>query len=173
MTVVIEVNPETNMVTNFSIVNYGVGYEVGDVVTIAEFNSDATFTIDTLISDDFTNVGATLNQQGEVFIATGTTPTSYLAGSTITLTSINTKSELDGEVSLSAFSYVSPGVYSITSDGLFIEDKTHINIGSVSGTSIIKAYWVDINTIHVSTMLNGSPANGVLLNTPIEIRVYD
>lgn len=47
---------------------------VGTIYVISTYNS----------SDDFTNVGASANQAGVTFTATGTTPTSWAAGSVLT-----------------------------------------------------------------------------------------
>jgi len=61
---------------------------VGDTQTSGTLEIGALYEITTYVAtDDFINVGAASNANGIVFIATGTTPTDYTNGSTLTLLS--------------------------------------------------------------------------------------
>ena len=54
------------------------------------------YTITTYVAgDDFTNVGAINNASGQVFIATGTAPTTWTHGSTLTSWNVNATLDLD------------------------------------------------------------------------------
>lgn len=73
------------VITGVEINNAGSGYVVGDVLTISGGGGNAKIVVAEVFNGNFTNVGATFlgyptnfaNQKGTVFIATGTTPTSW------------------------------------------------------------------------------------------------
>jgi len=73
------------VITGVEINNAGSGYEVGTVLAISGGGGDARLVVAEVYNGNFTNVGATFlgyptnfaNAKGTVFIATGTTPTSW------------------------------------------------------------------------------------------------
>lgn len=74
--------------------------------------------------------------------------------------------------------YEDVGVYFLKKTGAFPENKTWIQItnGGFDMQFSIIAYWVDENTIEIDTSDNSgtpTPTNGLLLNNPIEIRVFN
>ena len=130
---------------------------------------------------DFTNVGAPNNNLGTFFVATGTTPNSwgnnniglrYNEGAPVVTVLENTIGNI-------WFTYDDIGRYIANSNSLFINSKTctffglpytNENIESTitqdytTSTSSIISFW----TFH-----DGVPTNYYLLNTPIEIRLYN
>jgi len=80
-----------------------------------------------------------------------------------------------------SFGYSSPGYYSINTTGEFPQNKTTFSIKNViNGTTVSSETYIgifsdalNINTIDFTTLNDFSTAvNNILLNTPIEIRVY-
>jgi hypothetical protein len=81
------------------------------------------------------------------------------------------------------FLYNGPGEYAISStDGIFTENKTYLTIGQYAlnldgqGTFRNSFYWNSTTDLRIQTQVNGGPwafQDDVLVNIPIEIRVYN
>lgn len=74
------------------------------------------------------------------------------------------------------FGYISVGSYEVISDGLFVLNKTawlssqnYINIGN----EITYINYGDANTLYIDTIEDTTGTNGMLVNSTIEIRVYN
>lgn len=71
------------------------------------------------------------------------------------------------------FTYNGVGNYDIKSNGLFTLGKTGILHGNQADTATL-TYVTDINTINLTTVITTTvPANDMLFNLLIEIRVYN
>ena len=131
-------------------------------------------------SGDFTNVGATTNDQGTYFAATGTTPNNWGTEFAVDL-SFNTGAPvvtvLENTIGNIWFTYYTVGTYNCVSDSLFTEDKTTISLD---------AYCQDGNVLALitNTTLNNSAEftiftyknvfeDDLLQKNRIEIRVYN
>jgi hypothetical protein len=129
---------------------------------------------------DFTNIGAPNNNVGTSFVATGTTPANWGTPGEVEVT-YNTGAPvvtvLENTIGNIWFAYVEVGGYSVVSDDLFVDNKTFINVTHLpiidngarftfikNDTSLIAL--VTVNDVN-------SRKNDFLLNTPIEIRVYN
>jgi hypothetical protein len=126
------------------------------------------------LESDFTNVGAPNNNVGTYFVATGTTPASW---GTYGLLQYNTGAPvvkvLENTIGNVWFTYNREGMYGINSGGLFFENKSwsiNVLISQASIYSFLE--WRSFNEFRIET-INGTPQNKLLLNTPIEIRVYN
>lgn len=101
--------------------------------------------------DDFTNVGANDNVEGDFFTATGTTPTLWLSGSVLQDVTASTAASVATN-SIGAISVIevvgSDNQFNAISDGLFNE-KTFPSIAQASGDFMGDSYArvVDANTI--------------------------
>lgn len=129
---------------------------------------------------DFTNVGAPNNEEGTLFIATGTTPNSwgisylqYDSGAPIATVLENTIGDI-------WFGYGDTGVYLASSNNLFTLNKTTVLMpnGYQNGPYYnIGVQYEDLNNSRITTSEStdglNAPVNNVLTNTPIEIRVYN
>jgi hypothetical protein len=128
---------------------------------------------------DFTNVGAPNNEVGTYFVATGTTPNNwggpngnlyYNLGAPVATVLENTIGDI-------WFSYIGDGYYLVSSDDLFTDKITVFSGARTSGwdgLSSIDSTNYSNSSFNLSTVNNSdSPANGLLDNTPIEIRVYE
>ncbi len=106
--------------------------------------------------------------------------TSYSMLLTQTTTSSPSKVDLSGNCSEITFSYLGVGYYMCTGIGLFKLNKTQIFFGEVYNIQVTadNAISVDkdelgLNSFEFSTFDGtGSPANAILSNTALEIRVY-
>ena len=140
---------------------------------------------------DFTNVGAPNNIPGTRFVATGTTPTNWGTAGDVELQyngAAPTVKVLENTIGYLWFTREADGTYRINSNGLFSSDKTYVSItdNRISGDptvvlTIIKAQLGNVNTIDINTLQYGIDGGwggignltDLLLNTPIEIRVYN
>lgn len=130
---------------------------------------------------DFTNVGAPNNEVGTFFIATGTTPNSWGINDDAELASNGgapVATVLENTIGDIWFTYVGVGSYFVFSDGLFTQNKSSMIVGNVTwdgGSGIIKSGFDDESSgIIITSLVDGTNVNnGSLLNTPIEIRVYN
>jgi hypothetical protein len=132
---------------------------------------------------DFTNVGAPNNNTDTSFIATGTTPNSW--GDEVGITDVvgynagaPVATVLENTIGNIWFSYIGEGVYGVISNLLFTENKTSIALGNVTwdgGSNILKSGFDGESDGYIITALtNGDPvSNGSLINTMLEIRVYE
>jgi hypothetical protein len=77
------------------------------------------------------------------------------------------------------FTYSAVGTYYCYSNGLFTELKTTLSIGNIrddDGYASVANIGLDVLTINNFTIITSpfqSNTDGKLLNTPIEIRVYN
>jgi len=166
------------VIDSLTIIDPGAGYHVNDIVTINNGNGNATVRIDSVLSDDFTNVGASSNTNGVKFIATGTTPTSWLAGSTLGANSAApTVTILENTIGNIPWTYSSEGVYQATSS-LLNDSKTLLFVQATSNNSPNNVgYYLrfsDPDVLELTLLVEGyGPSDNWLLNTPIEIRIYN
>jgi hypothetical protein len=125
---------------------------------------------------DFTNVGAPDNNVGTYFVATGELANSWGTTNSAELiynTGAPVVTVLENTIGNIWFTYNNQGIYGINSGGLFFENKSwsiNVLISQASIYSFLE--WRDFNEFRINT-INETPANGLLLNTPIEIRVYN
>lgn len=126
---------------------------------------------------DFTNVGAPNNNIDTYFVATGTTPNTWGDAAELTYnTGAPVVTVLENTIGDVWFEYGVEGVYVILCDDLFVEDKTWytpVIISNIANRTNGEMVWRDVNEIRIITNLDGVLADGVLSNTPIEIRVYN
>lgn len=136
-----------------------------------------TYLINTVIAgDDFYNVGFV--ELGVPFNATGTTPTSW-SNSTEVADLIVTAIELDNTIGDIVWDYTAVGTYAGTLANAFTSNKTILiplndKLTSDGYPASVKLYIGNESIIYVSTYSDQftTPADGLLNNTPIEIRVY-
>lgn len=136
---------------------------------------------DNSIGMDFTNVGAPNNNIGTYFVAIGTTPNSWgESEGLINILRYDTGAPvvtvLENTIGNIWFTYVSPGFYLLNSLSLFTNNKTFaLYTPSTLGNFNVLATQIDsINQVAIdcydSTL---TEADNLLINTPIEIRVYN
>ena len=140
--------------------------------------------------DDFTNVGAPNNNTGTYFVATGgdydtpVTPNVWTEGSELTsddgAPTVNILENTLGNNVNPYYLYSATGIYSINSNvgSPFVVGKTALFIGSVGDDYASPSYgFLRINSGDILTILtqgaSSTNANDMLLNTSIEIRVYN
>jgi hypothetical protein len=125
---------------------------------------------------DFTNVGALTNNVETYFVATGTTPNSWGDANLEYNTGAPVVTVLENNIGNIWFNYIGEGIYGIDCDGLFVEDKTWYTPVIISNTvNLTNGFltWRDDSEIRIITNLDGALADTLLLNTPIEIRIYN
>jgi hypothetical protein len=133
---------------------------------------------------DFTNVGAPNNTPETFFVATGTTPNSwgnnllgqlrYNSGAPVAIVLENTIGNI-------WFTYTDIGYYQLSSESLFTRLKstsimqTPIDSGDQTVPGLYTTYFGGENDFYISTfkVSDVSAVNDYLLNTFIEIRVYN
>lgn len=127
-------------------------------------------------TDDFANVGASANEQGISFTATGTTPTEWIASSVLVDKGLSApvatvlENTLGGTV---VWSYVGAGNYLATLASAFTENKTVLYGQANNGPTILAALNLsDANSFAITTFEEGTQSDGWLLNSPITVRVY-
>ena len=132
--------------------------------------------------DDFTNVGAPNNNSGTSFVATGTTPAVWEAdGSELEYnTGAPVVTVLENTIGNIWFTYNSVGGYLAKSNGLFAIDKCYQSLSlntdlSAPNGCLFSIQGLDTSDLFIQT--NNPTAemgfDGQLINTPIEIRVYN
>jgi hypothetical protein len=134
---------------------------------------------------DFTNVGAPNNDIGTYFVATGTTPNSWgdvPEGNSVLQynTGAPVVTVLENTIGNIWFTYIQDGYYRANSIDGFTLDKTFcqgITSTAEDGTGLtvitVRSNNIDTVNIYSTNPINEVPFNGALLNTPIEIRVYN
>ena len=133
--------------------------------------------------DDFTNVGAPSNANGVQFVATGTTAASWSGATELNFNhGAPVVTVLENTIGNIWFTYNNFGSYQLYSDGLFTIGKTTAIIGSAMESilngalsSIVDGGFNSIFNIATAVIIAGaaSPIDDQLVNTPIEIRVYN
>lgn len=177
------------MVGNNNVVVNPPPYKVYSALLFQQGQSDGLLTVGVEYTigsysggDDFTNVGATLNVTGEVFVATGTTPATWTNFSFLTNNLAPVATVLENTLGNIVWTRPAIGGYNATLANAFPLLKTWSVLSKNDNTGLI-LQWVDVNTMSVSTSMPVSPAapgdpiqnisqDGLLLYTPVEIRVY-
>jgi hypothetical protein len=125
---------------------------------------------------DFTNVGASNNNVGTYFVATGTTPNSWQDGQLTYNTGAPVVTVLENTIGNIWFEYVSSGFYRMSSNELFTLGKSWSVIGPsdlISNLLYQQIFFNNISNYDIATFSEGNLTNSLLFNTPIEIRVYN
>lgn len=126
--------------------------------------------------DDFTNVGATGNSSGNIFIAKGITPSSWTASSTLEYNpAVPVVYELENNIGNVYFQYDNQGDYSIIFPTNIDEEKTYYsvtdNLGAFGTTKMynsISGY--SLKLVTYDSTLTG--LDNLLSYTPITIEIY-
>ena len=129
---------------------------------------------------DFTNVGAPNNNAGTYFVATGTTPNSWgdLGVSLEFTLGAPVVTVLENTIGNIWFTYENVGQYNINSDELFTTEKTFIATPTIFSSLDINGagygiYYFDVTSLTVVSIDGEVSSNSILVNAPIEIRVYN
>ena len=131
---------------------------------------------------DFTNVGAPNNEMGTYFIATGTTPNSWGTFSELGyVASAPVATVLENTIGNVWFTYNGVGSYQIPFDacaliGLTLSNSTaFINNNSFSNKIVLTIFDDgDGPLVQIYTRFDdNTDGDGILQNTPIEIRIYN
>jgi hypothetical protein len=144
-----------------------------------------TYMVDGTSSDaDFSNVGGPKYDgvtpiNGTYFVAINNdVPNNYSDGQLIYNTGAPVVTVLENTIGNIWFTYQDVGVYQINSNGLFILNKSMVNISSTArnaGDNAKLCSWLTddstINDILIQTQ--DADSDDILYNTPIEIRVYN
>lgn len=185
--------PKTKYKVFTALLTQSGGYNVQAITQ--EFPTDltigVTYTInDISITSDFTNVGAPNNNIGTSFVATGTTPNNWGTYYELLYTQgAPVATILENTIGNVWFEYSSAGEYLLKTNGNLTLSTTIANkeiFGYSQTTGVSTSFWFlhigdegesdyrIINTLNINTTNNTSTMeNGLLNNTPIEIRVYD
>jgi hypothetical protein len=141
-----------------------------------------TYTFDnSLTGDNFSNVGGpniteANTYDGYSFVATGTTPISWIGGSTLTWnTGAPVATVLENTVGNIFFGYFALGLYTINSDNLFTNNKFALFMGNMvlEPDVNISCTYGNSSTVYMNVVQASNSVDGELSNTPIEIRVYN
>lgn len=148
-----------------------------------------TYTIDVYGNgDDFTNVGAPNNNNGILFVATGTTPNNWSNGTNLQYNEgAPVVTVLENTIGNIYWTYSGIGLYYANSNGLFIPNKTDLQISQNNangaggnGNFIFYQGYQNNDDVIVFTTIDVDLANQIspsadnaLSSTPIEIRVYN
>jgi hypothetical protein len=161
------------------------GGDTEDSISAGTLTVGVTYTINQeSIGMDFTNVGAPNNNIGTAFVATGTTPNSWGAGATYTLAysaGAPVVTVLENAIGNIYWTYNTTGSYfgnlsfmSPDNSKVVIFMGSNNNDFATTGGRVFQYYYsnpvVQIATKDDDTNSN---SNGILCNTPIEIRVYN
>jgi hypothetical protein len=163
------------------------GVQTSQVIGSGDLTIGVTYFIDDNSGNpDFTNVGAPNNNSGTAFVATGTTPNSW--GNSVISNVLNydtgapVATVLENTIGNIWFAYNGAGGYLLYRDSDFIPEKVFAiltnnlsgNIGLV-GDNMALGFECYPNApyIAITSTTNGVATDGVLYNTPIEIRVYN
>jgi len=129
---------------------------------------------------DFTNVGAPNNNGGTYFVATGTTPNEWGESALEYIEGAPVVTVLENTIGNIWFTYETTGYYKVSSgpERFFTVGKTVSFIGSVGDDVASPSYGFlrpngDVNFYILTQDSSNLDANGMLNNTPIEIRVYN
>jgi hypothetical protein len=129
------------------------------------------------IGDDFTSVAnvisGDINTDNCEFIAIGTTPDNYLNGSTLTDTGAPVATVLENTIGNIVWTRFEMGEYGCTLTGAFTKDKTFLTICSNEVTKYKFEKDDDDNISLGSANYANGKGDNRLINTSIEIRVYN
>ena len=152
---------------------------------IQNVTKGTTYTIINASDGDFTNVGAPNNNDGTSFIATNNNvPNTWGQDGAGLLfnTGAPVATVLENTIGNVWFAYVDEGRYDINSSLLFTQNKTTVlngggqDNGDISNPGVVYSLYSNENSISIWTFQNSSPIlqkNNVLINTMLEIRVYE
>lgn len=130
---------------------------------------------------DFTNVGAPNNDLNTSFIATGTTPASWGTNAMLQYnTGAPVANVLENTIGNVFCVFNADGVYGVESDDLFTDLKTFVTSGDLSdccSDDVFGKIIFNFNSSNRCGILTFNESNVLiynqLVNTPIEIRVYN
>ena len=129
---------------------------------------------------DFTNVGAPNNDANTSFVATGTTPNNWGGASLDYDEGAPVATVLENTIGNIWFTYVDTGYYQLSSESLFTNLKstsimqTPTDGGDKSRPGLYTTYFDGESDFYISTFrIDLRPRNEYLLNTFMEIRVYN
>jgi hypothetical protein len=150
-------------------------------ISSGELTIGVTYEINLDNSGDFTNVGAPNNNQGTYFVATGTNPNSWGTNSLKYNTGAPVVTVLENTIGNLWFNYVDIGYYKLSSESLFTNLKstsimqTPTDGGDRTAPGLYTTYFDGESDFYISTfkVSDISAVNDYLLNTFIEIRVYN
>lgn len=160
----------------------GTSTQTSGTLTIGKRYAITTF----VAGDDFSNVATvvsgTINTTGCEFIATGTTPTTYTNGSTLTDTSAPVATVLVNTLSgTPVWGYLNVGLYDITLTGEFVSDKTFVTISLFWGNSSTEPFNFTCNksynqpdgmSFYAARISNNVPYDDEMVNVEVLIEVY-
>ena len=157
----------------------GTTTQTSGVLVVGKRYAITTF----VAGDNFSNVAnvvsGTINTTGCEFIATGTTPTIYTNGSTLTDTAAPVATVLVNTLSgTPVWSYGGAGDYLLTLTGEFTVGKTIVFMspGNALANMILVGGTIDVNSINLVSSSEAagtfSPTDGLLLNSAILIEVF-
>lgn len=136
--------------------------------------------VDNSIGLDVTNIGAPNNEVGTYFVATGTRPANWGEGSLIYDTGAPVVTVLENTIGNVWFSYDTIGQYSLNSNGLFTIGKCYSSLTLNTDLPAPNGYLfsilignADVFMIQTYNPIADMGSDGLLINTPIEIRVYN
>ncbi len=128
---------------------------------------------------DFTNVGAPNNNLDTYFVATGTTPNSWGQAELQYNEGAPVVTVLENTIGNIWFTYNETGRYNVNSSSLFITNKTVIitssffNSNDAANILFMNEVVENTDSLLPFRTFDGFPADSLLYNTPIEIRVYN
>ena len=129
--------------------------------------------------DDFTNVGATGNATNNIFVAKGSTPSSWTASSTLSYDSGAPVSyELENSCGVVYLTYLGTGIYDVNFVFPISLEKTYYSINDNRPSSLdnIKMFNPNSgNTLRIITTTdvpNDDLSDSLLYYTPISIEIY-
>lgn len=127
---------------------------------------------------DLTSIGAPNSNSGTIFIANqnvapGDFPSNLSLAYNEGVPTVEILEDTTGMYMYLIYSGV--GNYALITNNSFPVDKTFITVGStVAASSALKAYRVQDEYVAIKSYSSGSTlANGLLNNTPLEIRIYE
>ena len=137
-----------------------------------------TYQIQDSGTGDFSNVGAPNNNETTYFIATASAiPNSYGGAVLAFNTGAPVATVLENTIGNIWLLYSADGSYSILSDGLFTDNKTATFGSQYNQDTGVFVYFQTTGAATVGEIPiltgDGTPSNGYLQRTPIEIRVYN
>jgi hypothetical protein len=145
-------------------------------LTVGVTYSIAVSSVEPPYTYDFTNVGAPNNDNGTYFVATGTTPNSWGNGMLQYNTGAPVVTVLENTIGNIWFNYETNGGYGCQSNNLFTTGKTFILVTPTSDSNAVSITVTNqTESVKYISPLNNSlnSFDNGLLNTPIEIRVYN